>query len=206
VAILLAWAIQRPRAGQGRYRTSSSRSLLLAVGFLVLSLRFRRAADRGRRRARRGLASPLRAVDLPRLLGLNAATYVAGGRRRPRNVPRAMLLGTLVVTVLYLALNAVFLWSDDATALTGKPEIAAIAAKNLLGRAGEVLVTGVVVLALLTSITGMMMAGPRVYARMAEAGELPRQLAAPVEAPPRAAMLLQTVLALGFCGPRSCRH
>ncbi len=42
--------------------------------------------------------------------GWNAATYIIGEMKEPeRNVPRAMLLGTLIVLVLYVALNAVFL-------------------------------------------------------------------------------------------------
>ena len=42
--------------------------------------------------------------------GWNAATYIIGEVRLPeRNVPRAMLIGTLIVLVLYVALNAVFL-------------------------------------------------------------------------------------------------
>ena len=41
--------------------------------------------------------------------GWNAAVYVAGEVRDPRRaIPRSMLLGTLLVTALYLALNAVF--------------------------------------------------------------------------------------------------
>ncbi|MBM4059918.1 MAG: amino acid permease [Planctomycetes bacterium] len=131
--------------------------------------------------------------------GWNAAAYVAGEVHDPgRNVPRAMLLGTLVVTAAYVLLNAVFLWSVPAGELAGQPEVAAIAARGLLGRPGEVLVTGIVCLALLTSITGMTMAGPRVYARMAEDGALPRWLAGAAGRPPRAAIALQAGLALVF--------
>jgi APA family basic amino acid/polyamine antiporter len=103
-----------------------------------------------------------------------------------------------LVTAIYLALNAVFLWSVPASELVGKPEVAAIAARSLLGRPGEVLVTATVVLALLTSITGMTMAGPRVYARMAEHGALPRALAGREGTPPRASIALQAALALCF--------
>ncbi|MBL8732485.1 MAG: APC family permease [Planctomycetes bacterium] len=204
VAILLAWAMHSGRVHLGARLQDLvvALKLLLAAGFLVLSLRLlgAPATDGGSVTTTpwNGFASSMPWIYLA-YSGWNAAAYVAGEVvDARRNVPRAMLLGTLVVTGLYLALNAVFLWSSDATLLTGRPEIAAIAAENLLGRPGEVLVTGIVVLALLTSITGMMMAGPRVYARMAQAGELPRQLAAPGDRPPRAALLLQTVLALGF--------
>lgn len=176
--------------------------LLLIGGFLLFSLRLFGApgTDGGV-----AVASPWRgfAASMPWIYlaysGWNAAAYVAGEVVDPvRNVPRAMLLGCAIVTTLYLLLNAVFLWSVDASALAGKPEVAAIAAAALLGRPGEVLVTAVVVVALLTSITGMTMAGPRVYARMAEAGELPEVLRANGASPPRAAIVLQAVLALAF--------
>ena len=44
--------------------------------------------------------------------GWNAATYIIGEMKMPQqNLPRAMLAGTLIVLVLYVALNAVFLHS-----------------------------------------------------------------------------------------------
>ena len=53
--------------------------------------------------------------------GWNAAVYVAGEIRTPeRLLPRALILATLTVTVLYLALNAVFLYSTDSAALSGR--------------------------------------------------------------------------------------
>ncbi|MCU0865322.1 MAG: APC family permease [Planctomycetes bacterium] len=176
--------------------------LLLAVAFVALSLRlFGRPPTNGGR----AVAAPMAglATTMPWIYlaysGWNAAAYIAGEVEQPRrSVPRAMLFGCLLVTALYLALNAVFLWSADASALTGKPEIAAIAAAALLGRPGELLVTAIVVLALLTSITGMTMAGPRVYARMAENGDLPRCFGGHDGRPPRTAIALQAALALGF--------
>jgi amino acid transporter len=176
--------------------------LLLAFGFLVLSVRLfgAPATDGGTPTATpwRGFVATMPWIYLA-YSGWNAAAYVAGEvEDGQRTVPRAMLVGCGLVTVLYLLLNAVFLWSADASTLVGKPEVAAIAATALLGRPGEVLVTAVVLLALLTSITGMTMAGPRVYARMASAGELPQTLATAPGVPPRASLLLQAVLALGF--------
>lgn len=150
-------------------------------------------------------ATPWRglAVSMPWIAlaysGWNASTYVAAEVHDPRrSVPRAMLLGTLIVTTLYLLLNAVFLWAVPVAELVGKPEVAAIAAVALLGRSGEMLVTATVVLALLTSITGMTMVGPRVYARMAEDGVLPRAFASIAGEPPRRSIALQVALALVF--------
>jgi len=145
-----------------------------------------------------GLANSLPWIALA-YSGWNAAVYVAGEIDDPRrNVPRALLVGTLLVTVLYLALNAAFLYAVPPADLRGKPEVAAIAAHALLGRGGEVFVTAIVVLALLTSVLGMTMIGPRVTARMAADGVLPRWLAHATGGTPRTAMGLQTALALGF--------
>lgn len=131
--------------------------------------------------------------------GWNASSYIAGEvRDAERSVPRAMLRGTLLVSAMYLLLNAVFLWSTDASALEGKAEIAAVAALALLGKGGETLVMAIVLLALCTSITGMLMAGPRVYARMAATGALPAAFAGADGAPPRASIALQMALALLF--------
>jgi basic amino acid/polyamine antiporter, APA family len=204
IAILLAAGMHGGRVGVGARLQDLvvGAKLALALAFVVLSLRLfgRPATDGGS-----PTATPLAgfATTMPWIYlaysGWNAAAYIAGEVEQPRrSVPRAMLLGCLLVTALYLALNAVFLWSADAGELTGKPEIAAIAAAALLGRPGELIVTAIVVLALLTSITGMTMAGPRVYARMAAAGDLPRGLAAIDGRPPRAAIALQAALAIGF--------
>lgn len=146
----------------------------------------------------RGLANSLPWIALA-YSGWNAAVYVAAEIDAPRRtVPRALLVGTLLVTGLYLALNAAFLFAVPADELRGRPEVAAIAAQALLGRSGEVLVTAIVVLALLTSVLGMTMIGPRVTARMAADGVLPGGLATAAGATPTRAMAVQTALALGF--------
>src|SRR5690606_39007255 len=66
--------------------------------------------------------------------GWNAAVYIAGEIREPeRNLRRALLLGTGVVTIVYLALNAVFLWSAPPARLAGEVDIGAVAALTLGG-------------------------------------------------------------------------
>lgn len=110
--------------------------------------------------------------------GWNAAVYVAGeAKEAKRNIPRAMLLGTLLVTVLYLALNWVFVYSAPVEELTRKENIAAIAATATaaLGSPGlEQTVRLGLALAMLTSISSMVMIGPRIYAQMADDGVFPK--------------------------------
>ena len=129
--------------------------------------------------------------------GFNAAVYVAGEARDAKStVPRAMLLATLLVTLVYLALNAVFVGLAPQEAVSGRPDVAAAAAGALMGARGEMLVRVVAALALLSSVSSMMMAGPRVFAKMADDGLFPAALRSGREAP-SAAIAMQAVLACG---------
>jgi len=69
--------------------------------------------------------------------GWNGAAYVAGEVQEPqKNMPRALITGTIVVTLLYVALNAVFLWRAPWDQMQNKPEAALIAAQSIFGVTG----------------------------------------------------------------------
>jgi len=128
--------------------------------------------------------------------GWNAAVYVGGEVQNPeRNLPRALLWGTGLVTGLYLALNAVFVFSAPMSQLAGKLDVGRLAAEAIGGRNWGIAASALVALALLTSVSSLTMAGPRVSARMASEGNLPRWLAC-AGGPPRAAIVLQSAIAL----------
>ena len=128
--------------------------------------------------------------------GWNAAIYIGGEVRDPeRNLPRALLWGAVMVMVIYLALNAVFVFSAPVEALAGKMEVGRIAGEHLGGPALANAVSALVALTLVSSVSSMVMAGPRVYARMAVDGYLPRWLRTET-GPPRPAIYLQWGLAL----------
>jgi APA family basic amino acid/polyamine antiporter len=91
-----------------------------------------------------------------------------------------------VVTLAYLGLNAVFVHAAPLAVLAGQPEIGAIAAAALGGPGLRRFLTLIVALALFTSVSSMVMAGPRVYARMAADGFLPRAFGFQGEVPARA--------------------
>ncbi|MBX3160307.1 MAG: APC family permease [Deltaproteobacteria bacterium] len=132
--------------------------------------------------------------------GWNAAAYIAGEIEHPqRTLPRALLLGTGLVMVLYLLLNVVFLYSTPPGQMAGVEEVGDLAARNLFGESfGRVLST-LVALALVSSVSAMLMAGPRVYAAMAADRALPRILATYNErGVPQVAVVTQTVLAIAF--------
>lgn len=106
--------------------------------------------------------------------GFNAAVYVTGEVERPEiNVPRGLVLGTLIVTGFYLALNFVFLYAAEPESIRGAPDVAAVAASVLGGKGLAWLVRAIVCLALLSSVSSMVIAGPRVYAKMADDGLFP---------------------------------
>lgn len=127
--------------------------------------------------------------------GYNAAVYVAGATTGPSTVTRSMWLATVVVTVFYLALNAVVLYGVPGQQLAGEKDVFKIAALHLGGPAVGGVVSGVILLSLATSVSAMLQAGPHVYAQMARDGVLPRMLADEPAGIPRAATFLQIVLA-----------
>ncbi len=128
--------------------------------------------------------------------GWNAAIYVADEMRDPRRtLMPATLIGTAGVVVLYVLLNAVFVYSAPIELLSGHAEVGAIAAEALGGVNARRAISVVVALGLGTSISAMVMVGPRIFAKMADDGVLPSVLRSGA-APPRAAIALQVGLAL----------
>lgn len=106
--------------------------------------------------------------------GFNAAVYVAGEATSSRVVARALLLGTGLVVLLYILLNATFVLGAPVSEITGQADIAARAARWIGGAGFEGFTRVVISLALVTSVLSMMMAGPRVYGKMAEDGVIPK--------------------------------
>jgi APA family basic amino acid/polyamine antiporter len=101
--------------------------------------------------------------------GWNAATYIIGEMKLPeRNVPRAMLFGTLIVLVLYVALNAVFLHTAPIGELAGKVDVARISGSHIFGEVGGRIVGAMICIGLVSSISAMMWIGPRVMMTMGE--------------------------------------
>jgi APA family basic amino acid/polyamine antiporter len=128
--------------------------------------------------------------------GWNAAVYIGGEIRNPeRNLPRSLLVGTLLVTALYVVLNTVFVFSAPAAELAGKVQVSRIAAENLGGPSWGNAVTVLIALVLMMSVSSFVMAGPRICAKMAADGYLPRWLA-PQDGPPRHAILAQGIISL----------
>ncbi|MCJ2095264.1 amino acid permease [Methylobacterium sp. J-072] len=101
--------------------------------------------------------------------GWNAATYIVGELADPpRSLPRALLVGTSIVVVLSIALNAVFLFTTPVAELAGQIEVAVIAGRHVFGEAGGRIVGGLICAGLIPAISAMMWIGPRVTVAMGE--------------------------------------
>lgn len=101
--------------------------------------------------------------------GWNAATYIAGDVRTPeRSIPVAMLVATLIVVLLYVLLNAVFLYTTPMAAMTGQLNVAQVAGEHIFGATGGRIVAGLICVGLVSAISAMMWIGPRVTVAMGE--------------------------------------
>ena len=101
--------------------------------------------------------------------GWNAAAYIAGNLENPaKNLPRSLIIGTLTVTVVYLALNAMFLYSATFQELDGKNDIGNVVAFKLFGDKVGLLFSFFFSVALLSTLSAMTIAGPRVLEAMGD--------------------------------------
>ncbi|MBW2524614.1 MAG: amino acid permease [Deltaproteobacteria bacterium] len=149
-----------------------------------------------------GVLSPAFAIGLIFISfaysGWNGAAYLAGEVQRPaRTLPLALIAGTGLVMLLFLGLNFVFLSSAPLAELSGVVEVGHVAAVNLFGPRAGTLLSGVIALALVSSVGAMIMAGPRVYEAMGEHSPRLRFLRYRTKGGgPAAAVVLQAVVAL----------
>jgi basic amino acid/polyamine antiporter, APA family len=101
--------------------------------------------------------------------GWNAATYIAGEIDDPqKNLPRSILAAVLIVTALYVALNAIFLYTTPIGELAGQLDVGLIAGRHIFGEAGGRIVAGLICVGLISSISAMTWVGPRVTMVMGE--------------------------------------
>ncbi len=106
--------------------------------------------------------------------GWNAAAYLAGEVKDPRKtLPRALIGGTLVVVILYLALNLLFFYALPAAAWKSEIAVGQTAAEHLFGAAGAKIVSLIITITILGSISAWTASGPRVYFAMACDGVAP---------------------------------
>ncbi len=132
--------------------------------------------------------------------GWNAATYITEEIDRPRRVlPIVLGAGTLIVTALYALLNLAFLRAAPKEAMAGQVEVAAVAATHAFGEIGGAATSVALALLLVSTVSAMTLAGPRVIQAMAkDYGALRLLGAARPDGVPAVAIMLQGALALVF--------
>jgi APA family basic amino acid/polyamine antiporter len=132
--------------------------------------------------------------------GWNAAVYLTGEVANPqRNLPRILLAGTVIVLLLYVGLNFVFLYGTPISKLAGQLEVGYVAASQVFGPAVGRLMGVVIAVLLVSTVSSMIFAGPRIIQVMGE--DLPALRGLAVVSRngiPVRAMLLQTSLTLLF--------
>jgi APA family basic amino acid/polyamine antiporter len=101
--------------------------------------------------------------------GWNAATYVAEELRQPsRTLPIALAVGTALVTLLFLALNVVFIYATPLETMKGEVAVGALAASHLFGPNVAGIFAALMALSLVATINAEVTVGPRVYYAMAK--------------------------------------
>ncbi|MSU47729.1 MAG: amino acid permease [Opitutus sp.] len=97
--------------------------------------------------------------------GWNDAAYlVAEMKDKRRNIPRALLLGTAGVAVVYLLVNAAYLNGLGFSAARNSKAIAADVMQGPLGAAGAGLMSALVMVSALGALNGLILTGSRIYA------------------------------------------
>ncbi|MEZ4278117.1 MAG: amino acid permease [Myxococcota bacterium] len=101
-------------------------------------------------------------------LGWNASVFVASEIRDPqRNVPRSLFLGLGLCTLLYLAINAIYLYALTPAEMAAARDTGQAAARALFGETGGRWVAGFVMLSVLGTLSAQILIGPRIVYAMA---------------------------------------
>ncbi len=100
--------------------------------------------------------------------GWNAAAYIVEEIKTPsRNLPRALVGGTILVSILFIALQLSFLLQAPVAALQGKLDIALVVTERMFGEQAGRIVSLLIAMLLIASISAMTWVGPRVVRAMA---------------------------------------
>ena len=119
------------------------------------------------------LFSPAFAISLVYVFyaysGWNSSSYIAGEILRPeKNLPLSLFLGAAFVSVCYCLINYIFLYTVPMSELAGQIDVGYLSAKSIFGVRGGAMMTVLICLALISSLSSLIMVGPRVTQTMSE--------------------------------------
>ena len=101
--------------------------------------------------------------------GWNNVNFVAGEIKKPsRNLPLALIIGTLGITVLYVLTNYIYLYALPIPEVKGVVRIAEKATSALFGSSTGALISAAVIISTFGALNGSILTGPRVYYAMAK--------------------------------------
>jgi APA family basic amino acid/polyamine antiporter len=128
--------------------------------------------------------------------GWHMVTYSSEETVEPaKTIPRALLIGTLLVTATYMAMTAVYLYVMPLDQVASSTRVAADLADTLLGSGGAGAMSAIVMFSSFGGLAGIILAGPRVYYAMAQDGLLFKWFAElhPRYGTPHRAIILQAI-------------
>lgn len=95
--------------------------------------------------------------------GWNASSYIVGNMENPkRNLPFSLVVGTIIVTILYMCLNSVFMYVATFDELALQVDLGNVVANKVLGSKVGLIFSLVFSIALISGVSAMFIAGPRV--------------------------------------------
>jgi amino acid transporter len=178
-------------------------ALLVAVGFALGTPSEPMAGGILAQRASVGLSPFLLAMVaiLWAYDGWADLAFVGGEVLRPqKTLPRALLIGTSIVVVLYLAANLVYLYLIPIQQMKHAELVAADVARLVIGPAGVVVVSSAIAVSTFGTLNGSMMTAPRIFFAAAEDRLFPLAIARvdPRTHAPTGAIVLMTVMGMIF--------
>ena len=133
--------------------------------------------------------------------GFADLSFASGEVKDPqRNLPRAIILGTIAIIAIYLAANLAYLYVNSMARVQSSPLVAADTMSAMFGQAGAAFISVVVMISTFGSLIGSMLASPRIFFAMADDGMLFRPIAAvhPTFRTPHIAIIFAAVLGIGM--------
>src|SRR6266508_2904703 len=133
--------------------------------------------------------------------GFADLSFASGEVKNPqRNLPRAIIIGTLLIIGIYLAANAAYLYINPIDRMKDSRLVAAVTMVAIFGQFGVSFISIVVMISTFGSLMGSMLASPRIFFAMADDRLFFKQIAAvhPTRRTPWVAITLACVLGIAM--------
>lgn len=133
--------------------------------------------------------------------GFADLSFASGEVKDPqRNLPRAIIFGTLAIIAIYAGANLAYLYMNPIEEMQKSPLVAADTMSAMFGQAGAAFISVVVMISTFGSLIGSMLASPRIFFAMADDGLFFKPIAAvhPKFGTPHVAIMFACVLGIAM--------